>query len=242
MIASSAFPTITVVYDNREANPSLKADWGFSAWINFQDTTLLFDTGTKGRILMRNLRSLDLDSAEIEQVFLSHAHDDHTGGLRRLLRGGVRPIVNLHPSFPARFKRRIGRKTEVREVAPGQAICEHFYTTGEMHNRIEEHSLVIKTSLGLILVTGCAHPGIVKIIRRATELFDEKVCFAMGGFHLRSKNEAEIAAILSQFRSLGVEKVAPSHCSGDLAIEMFAEEYGENFIDSGVGKVIHVEK
>ena len=242
MIASSAFPAITVVYDNRESNPSLKTDWGFSAWINFQGTTLLFDTGTKGRILRRNLRSLDLDPAEVEQVFLSHAHDDHTGGLKRLLRGGARPIVNLHPSFPARFKRRTGRRTDIREVAPGQAIGEHFYTTGEMHNRIEEHSLVIRTSLGLILVTGCAHPGIVKIIRQATELFNEKVYLAIGGFHLRSKNEEEIAAILSQFRSLEVEKVAPSHCTGDLAIEMFAEEYGKDFIDSGVGKVIHVEK
>jgi 7,8-dihydropterin-6-yl-methyl-4-(beta-D-ribofuranosyl)aminobenzene 5'-phosphate synthase len=242
MIASSAFPTITVVYDNRESNSSLKTDWGFSAWITFQGTTLLFDTGAKGRILRRNLRTLDLDPAEIEQVFLSHAHDDHTGGLKRLLRRGARPIVNLHPSFPAKFKRCTGRRTDVREVAPGQALGDSLYTTGELHNRIEEHSLVIKTSLGLILVTGCAHPGIVKIIRRATELFDEKVYLAMGGFHLRSKNEEEITAILSQFRSLGVEKVAPSHCTGDLAIEMFAKEYGKDFIDSGIGKVIHVEE
>ena len=119
MIASSTLPTITVVYDNRESNPFLKTDWGFSAWISFRGETLLFDTGTKGRILRRNLRSLDLDPAEIEQVFLSHAHDDHTGGLRRLLRGGVRPTVNLHPSFPAKFKRRIGRKTDDPRSRPG---------------------------------------------------------------------------------------------------------------------------
>ena len=130
----------------------------------------------------------------------------------------------------------------IREVGPGQALGDSFFTTGELHNRIEEHSLVIETSLGLVLVTGCAHPGIVKIIRRAMELFDEKVYLAMGGFHLRSKNEEEIVAILNQFRLLGVEKVAPSHCTGDLAVEMFAEEYGQDFIHSGVGKVIHVEK
>ncbi|MBU0511629.1 MAG: MBL fold metallo-hydrolase, partial [Chloroflexi bacterium] len=77
---------------------------------------------------------------------------------------------------------------------------------------------------------------------QAKDLFDDSVRLVMGGFHLRSKSEAEMMAILADFRRLGVEKVAPSHCTGDQSIAMFAEEYGDDFIRSGAGKVFHVDE
>jgi 7,8-dihydropterin-6-yl-methyl-4-(beta-D-ribofuranosyl)aminobenzene 5'-phosphate synthase len=59
----------------------------------------------------------------------------------------------------------------------------------------------------------------------------------LGGFHPGSKSRAEISAIVADFRRLGVEQVAPCHCTGATASDMFAAEYGEGFIRTGVGKV-----
>jgi len=66
------------------------------------------------------------------------------------------------------------------------------------------------------------------------------VFLAMGGFHLGDKSETQISAILADLRQLGVERVAPSHCTGELAIRMFAEEYDDKFIRSGAGTVINI--
>ena len=63
----------------------------------------------------------------------------------------------------------------------------------------------------------------------------------LGGFHLGDLSENRIAVILADFRRLGVEKVAPCHCTGDLAIAMFEQEYGVDFVQVGVGKEIVVK-
>lgn len=233
--------TITVVYDNRSFDSRLKTAWGYSALVECRGHTLLFDTGGDTPTLLRNMKILGIDPAQIQSLVLSHNHNDHIGGLSGLLKTGVHPTVYLLPSFPTRFKRSVGRLTGIPEVTPGKSLAAGLYTTGEMNNRIAEQSLVIQTSRGLVIVTGCAHPGIVKIIERAKDLFNAPVHLVMGGFHLRSKNKTEMTAILADFCRLGVEKVAPSHCTGDKAVVMFTEEYGENYIQSGTGKIIHVE-
>jgi 7,8-dihydropterin-6-yl-methyl-4-(beta-D-ribofuranosyl)aminobenzene 5'-phosphate synthase len=187
------------------------------------------------------MRIVGVNPGRIQSLAISHNHRDHTGGLSSLLKAGSNPTVYLLPSFPNRFKRSVGRKTHVEDVKPGQFLAEGLYTTGEMHNHIAEQSLIIQTRKGLVIVTGCAHPGIVKIIERAKNLYDGPVYLVMGGFHLRGKNDFEMTAILADFRRLGVVKVAPSHCTGDRAIARFAEAYGEDYFQSGAGRIIYVE-
>jgi len=233
--------TITILYDNNAYDERLKAAWGFAALVTYQHRTLLFDTGGDGPALLGNMRALGIDPAGVEDVVLSHIHKDHTGGLGALLAVGARPVVYLLPSFPADFKRQVGRTARVVEVTPGQALSEGIFTTGEMGDRIREQALVIRTDCGLVVMTGCAHPGIVQIIARAQELFDAPVYLVVGGFHLRNKSKSEIATIIEGFRQMGVRKVAPCHCTGDRAIAMFASEYGDDFISAGVGRIITVE-
>jgi 7,8-dihydropterin-6-yl-methyl-4-(beta-D-ribofuranosyl)aminobenzene 5'-phosphate synthase len=62
----------------------------------------------------------------------------------------------------------------------------------------------------------------------------------VGGFHLGSATRQEIRRIISNFRDLGVRRVAPCHCTGDQAMRMFAEAYGSDFVQVGVGRVITV--
>jgi 7,8-dihydropterin-6-yl-methyl-4-(beta-D-ribofuranosyl)aminobenzene 5'-phosphate synthase len=230
--------TITIVYDNNDYDARLRSAWGFSALVAYRDHTLLFDTGGDGPTLMENMRILGIDPTQIESVVLSHAHGDHTGGLSALMEYGARPIVYLPPSFSTTFKNQVVLITEMIEVTPGLSIAQGMFTTGEMGQSIPEQALIIQTDQGLVVITGCAHPGIVEIVEQARVMFAEPVRLVLGGFHLGSKSKAEIGAILRDFRRLGVEQVAPCHCTGERAIAMFATEYGEDFIQAGVGRVL----
>jgi 7,8-dihydropterin-6-yl-methyl-4-(beta-D-ribofuranosyl)aminobenzene 5'-phosphate synthase len=233
--------TITIIYDNNLYDRRLKSAWGFSALVEYCDHILLFDTGGDGQILMENMRILKIDPDGIDSVVLSHAHQDHTGGLAALLGTGAKAVVYLLPSFPVSFKRQIEQYTQVGEVSPGQSFAEGLWTTGEIGGPIPEQALVVQTKQGLVVITGCAHPGIIAIVEQAKDMFAEPVRLVLGGFHLGSKNEAEIDAILKDFRRLGVKQVAPCHCTGDYAIARFAAEYGKDFIQVGVGSVIRLD-
>jgi 7,8-dihydropterin-6-yl-methyl-4-(beta-D-ribofuranosyl)aminobenzene 5'-phosphate synthase len=232
--------TITIVYDNNTYDERLKSAWGFSALVDYHDHTLLFDTGGDGRTLLENMRILGIDPTKIESILLSHTHSDHTGGLGDLLALGAYPSVYLPPSFSASYKKQIGKVAQVIEVTPGLRIAEGMYTTGEMGRSVLEQALVIQTDQGLVIVTGCAHPGIVEIVEKAKTLFDGHVYLVVGGFHLGSESKDKVNAIVEDFRHLGVEKVAPCHCTGDEAIAMFADEYGEDFWGVGAGRVIAI--
>jgi 7,8-dihydropterin-6-yl-methyl-4-(beta-D-ribofuranosyl)aminobenzene 5'-phosphate synthase len=227
---------ITVVYDNYAYDERLATDWGFAALVKYQGHTLLFDTGANGRILMQNMNILEIDPTRIDSVLLSHSHADHTGGLQTFLETGVHPTVYMPASFSTAFKNLVKQYTTVVETTPGQHIAEGLYTTGELGQSIREQALVIQLDTGLVVITGCAHPGIVSIIEKAQELFAEPIILVMGGFHLGGKSRAEIDVILRDFRRLGVQKVAPCHCTGEPAISMFAAEYGDDFIQVGAGK------
>jgi 7,8-dihydropterin-6-yl-methyl-4-(beta-D-ribofuranosyl)aminobenzene 5'-phosphate synthase len=233
--------TITVIYDNYPFDPKLTTAWGYSALIKYHDHTLLFDTGGDGQILMENMHALGIDPISIDSVVLSHAHDDHTGGLTTLLNTGITPVVYLLPSFPANLKRQIGELTQVSEVSPAQSLAEGIWTTGEVRGLIPEQALVIQTAQGLAVITGCAHPGIVAILEIIRETWDEPIYLVMGGFHLADKNDAQLGRILEDFRRLEVEKVAPSHCTGESAIFRFTDEYKQNFISIGAGSEIRCE-
>lgn len=233
--------SITILYDNNALDPRLTTAWGFSALVEYGDHTLLFDTGGDGRLLMENMRILEVAPTQIDSVMLSHAHEDHTGGLTALLNTGIEPTVYLLPSFPSAIKQRIEAYTQAIESIPGQSIVEGMWTTGELGTMIPEQALIIQTEQGLVIITGCAHPGIVEIIEQARQQFTEQVRLVLGGFHLGSTSEGEIATILAEFRRLGVEQAAPCHCTGDLAIGLFEQEYAENFIPVGVGSVLRFD-
>jgi 7,8-dihydropterin-6-yl-methyl-4-(beta-D-ribofuranosyl)aminobenzene 5'-phosphate synthase len=233
---------ITILYDNNPFDPRLKTDWGFSALLEFRGQTLLFDTGGDGRILLENMQVLGIEPAHVQSIVLSHAHGDHTGGLIALLDGHRKPTVYLLPSFADSYKNQVTQLTQVSEVTPGQLIADGILTTGEIKGNIPEQALLVRTENGLVIVTGCAHPGIVRIVESAIELTNDPVYLVLGGFHLGDKSETDIFAILTDFRRLGVQNVAPCHCSGENAIAMFAAEYGQAFVRVGVGTMITLDK
>jgi 7,8-dihydropterin-6-yl-methyl-4-(beta-D-ribofuranosyl)aminobenzene 5'-phosphate synthase len=91
-----------------------------------------------------------------------------------------------------------------------------------------------------VVITGCAHPNIARILEMVKTLRNEKIYMVFGGFHLLSKSDDQVKEIIKKFKELGVEKVGPTHCTGDRAIELFKEAYGKNYVPMGVGKVIKI--
>jgi 7,8-dihydropterin-6-yl-methyl-4-(beta-D-ribofuranosyl)aminobenzene 5'-phosphate synthase len=228
---------ITTVYDNETLDPKLASAWGFACLVG---DDLLFDTGGDSRRLLSNLKRMGIDPIGIGTVVLSHAHGDHTGGLGGLLSTGVRPTVYVPRSFPRRFRADVRALTKLVEVQGPVEIRPGIHTTGEVGRGIVEQALAVETADGLIVVTGCAHPGVVEMVRRAKESVGGGVALVIGGFHLGSAGRRQVERVITDFRDLGVRKVAPCHCTGDRAIRMFAEEYQNDFVKVGVGRVITV--
>jgi len=232
---------MTIIYDNNSFDEDLEKDWGFSCFIKGLEKCILFDTGKKGHILLSNMEKLGIHPEEIDLVFLSHSHKDHTDGLGAILTKNSKIEVWLPEFFSSSFKEAIKAEgATLAEVDNFQKICEGAYTTGVISGWIKEQSLILDTDQGLIVVTGCAHPRIVKIIFTAKELLEKGVYMVFGGFHLAGFLEDEIEGIISRFRSLRVKKVGPCHCSGDSSRMLFAKEYKDNFIKIGIGKKIKV--
>jgi len=237
---------ITVLYDNTVAEDRFLAGWGFAALIEYRGHTLLMDGGLNPYILRRNMDSLGIAPSRIEAIVLSHAHGDHSYGLRALVDRRVRPRLYLLGAFPKADtdRDRLGDKFTLEEAAPGQELIPGVFTTGEMtagqgfYGRTPEQSLVITTDSGLVIITGCAHPGVVFIVRRATEMFGGPVRLVMGGFHLVDKSAAEIGQVVTDFRTLGVRRVGATHCTGAPAIAQFAEAYGGDYVRLGAGRVL----
>ncbi len=233
--------TVTILYENNASDPRLETAWGFSCLVEGLEKTILFDTGGDASLLLRNMRALGIDPQNVDVVVISHIHNDHLGGLAGFLEENPAVTVYLPQSFPENIKsatREAG--AEVVAVHGPVEICEHALSTGELGDSIQEQSLVLETTQGLVVITGCAHPGVVNIVRRAQELTGEEVALVLGGFHLGGASEAEIASIVEDFRRLGVRRVAPCHCSGDVARRLFGETYGENFIPAGVGSRLEI--
>lgn len=233
----------TIVYNNVSWDENLTTAWGMSCLIDFEDKSLLFDTGGNGSILLDNMKRLKIDPKRIDIVVLSHIHTDHVGGLWSLLRENSDIIIYLPESFPEDFKNRI-RKSGARfiSVRKPTEICENIYSTGELGGvRMKEQSLIIDTPRGLVVVTGCAHPGIVNIVMKAKELLKDKIHLVLGGFHLMAYSEEEVEDIIEDLKELNVEKIAPSHCTGGKPIELFREAWGEDFLELGCGAVFEVE-
>lgn len=231
--------TIIITYDNNSHVEGLIPEWGFSCVVKGPDKTILFDTGGDGSILMSNVRKLGIEPKDIDIVFLSHAHWDHIGGLETFLKSNPDVAVYLLPSFERGFKQQVAELgADVIEVREPVEICPYVHSTGRLGTGIKEQSLILQTDKGLIVITGCAHPGIVHIIRKAKDLLKDDVLLAMGGFHLVRSGRAEIGSVITGFREAGVKYAAPCHCSGDEARDLFSREYKQHYLDIGAGRLI----
>jgi len=228
--------TLTILYDNNPFDDGCMTDWGFSCLIELEDETILFDTGGDPGVFAHNIEVLGVDVTEIDSIVLSHEHGDHVGGIDVVLDANPDVSVYLPETFPYRIKSNIRVKgAEVVETSNATVVCEGVATTRVLSANPDEQALMVNTPLGLILVTGCSHPGVENLARDALNLTGGEIYLAVGGYHLGGTTRGQLEALIEEMKGLGVLKVAPTHCSGDLARQVFREGYRDDYIDVGVG-------
>jgi len=228
--------SITILYDNNPGPAGLATDWGFSCLIQADEQVLLFDTGGDGKLLLANMKKLGVEPVQVKTVLLSHHHRDHLGGLDAFLALHGDVDVYYPATMGTGFADRI-RKAGARPIAVTDStmITPGLYTTGMTGADIPEQALVAETPTGLVVVTGCAHPGIMPMVEKARTIVSGPVRLAFGGFHLFKTNEARLRTMAVAMQAAGVQKIAPCHCSGDKAREVFQQIFRDNYLAVGVG-------
>jgi 7,8-dihydropterin-6-yl-methyl-4-(beta-D-ribofuranosyl)aminobenzene 5'-phosphate synthase len=231
---------ITITYDNNNYNKELKSAWGYSCLVEGSNKTILFDTGGDEKILMPNLTALGIDPEQTDLIFISHEHWDHTSGLFKLLNQKSGVNVYIGKSFSSTIIKEIKELgSNPVKVDDPMIVTKNCLSSGEMKSYVKnEQSLFIDTTSGLVVITGCAHPGIVDIVERAKKLTKKDVLIVIGGFHLVNTREEDIRAIVSRLKNMGVCHVASTHCSGPKARKIFKEVYRDNYLNCGVGRII----
>jgi 7,8-dihydropterin-6-yl-methyl-4-(beta-D-ribofuranosyl)aminobenzene 5'-phosphate synthase len=230
---------ITIITDNYTFAPNTKPDWGFSCLIEGTDKTILFDTGAKPDLFQHNVTQLRIDLRKVQQVVISHDHQDHTGGLALMLKQNPSAQAYLLTSFSHELTSAVKQSgAQYVPVKQPVEICRDVFLTGELGDQITEQALVINSNKGLIVITGCAHPGIIRMLQKVRELFSREFLLVMGGFHLLQQPETEVNKIVAQFKEMGISYCGATHCTGERPIAMFKEAYGSRFVPIGTGRVI----
>lgn len=235
---------IRVLFDNTSAREDLQRSWGFSALVDFRGHRILFDTGSDPILLLEHLEKMQIDPKSIEHAVISHQHGDHLRGVYWVFEKNPQMKIHFLDNFPEEAFRRAAalnmkphRVKEPFEVVPG------IYSTGPVDGLPPEQSLLIETSQGLVMLVGCSHPGLVKLVETArSQRKQDSIRLLLGGYHLLRAPPNEIKTTIEKLQELNVTTVVPAHCSGDLAKELFQTAYGNQFDVAGAGRRIVLDQ
>lgn len=206
---------ITIVYDNCLNKQGLKTGWGFSALIETNpEKSILFDTGNDDVALLYNMEKLGINPELIDAIVISHSHSDHTGGLAGILE------VNRHATIylPSSIKRTISGRKVISVNQPLQ-ITGNVFSIGELKGM--EQSLAIKTGKGVIVITGCSHPGVGTILDAAAVLGG--IYGIVGGMH----------GFRDFSRLDGLSLICPCHCTRYK--EDLESRFPDQYVECGAG-------
>ncbi len=232
---------IIVVDNNPDSSGTLRSCWGLSILVKTKQGLILFDTGPDPALLKHNLVKLGIDPKDIKAVVISHSHGDHTSGLPFILKN--------HPGIPVYIPAGSSKYLEEYILKYGGVpiivnkttmIMNGVYVLGELYGPPWEQSLVVNSDKGYILLVGCSHPGIVRITEHLINDLGKPPYLVIGGFHMAGDPLTECKEVVEELIGLGVEKIAPIHCSGDTIRELLRREYPNHYISVHTGSIIRI--
>jgi 7,8-dihydropterin-6-yl-methyl-4-(beta-D-ribofuranosyl)aminobenzene 5'-phosphate synthase len=157
---------------------------------------------------------------------------------QRYYNGSPPEIMRFGSAWPTANFQLVDKSTEITPNIHLVTLVSDKPGTLELH----ELSLVINTSERLVIVVGCSHPGIDKIIESASAI-NSHIHFIVGGFHLVVAPDSDIEKIVSALHEqFKVEYVAPGHCTGEPAFSALKRAFGDHYIYAGLGTTFTVSQ
>jgi 7,8-dihydropterin-6-yl-methyl-4-(beta-D-ribofuranosyl)aminobenzene 5'-phosphate synthase len=252
----------------------LDGEPGVSYLIRADGTSLLFDAGLNASrrapsALARNAATLGVDLQSLDGIVISHLHPDHVGGTASVFRRTFRlssaaPMPKGLPGYvptPMRHDRaEIVLTTGPRVVAPGIAVLPPLPRVLFWSGPVAEQALVVNVrGFGLVVVSGCGHPGIERMLAATEMVLDVPIRAVVGGLHLpvhalgtplivqatlgspywpwRPIGERDVAEAIAAIRARGPRIIAlSSHDSTPWTYDAFERAFGEQYRTLRVGE------
>ena len=257
-------------------------EWGFAALVEADGRQLLVDTGARPETVLSNMRDLKIDLSKVENVVLTHFHDDHTGGLMTLRAemkkrnpaalSQVHEATGFFYSRPSSDGREGNSMIAIRPQyeATGGRFVEHdraaeilpgVWVTGPIPRKFPERnwsgsgkvrtpggvvedtipddqSVIVATSDGLVLITGCGHAGVVNILTATDEQFGHRpIRSVIGGIHMFAAKDEQVDWTADKLKNFGVRYFIGAHCTGIESVHRMRNRMGLSRQTAVVGAV-----
>jgi 7,8-dihydropterin-6-yl-methyl-4-(beta-D-ribofuranosyl)aminobenzene 5'-phosphate synthase len=215
---------ITVLVDNLAPEGRASAH-GFSALVEAGGSKVLFDTGPDGDLLMGAMEAEGLNVADLDLVVVSHAHRDHSGGLSRLLFDRPRLSVSAPLRAAPAIAKMLPREAVVLGEQGPRDLAPNLRTTGDLQGDIPEQALLLNTSKGLVLLTGCGHQGLGMLLSAA----GGNVTMVVGGLHDLEEEDVGLTSL---------DSMVVCHCTPRKRLLAHTHDW---IVVGGVGTVLEFE-
>jgi 7,8-dihydropterin-6-yl-methyl-4-(beta-D-ribofuranosyl)aminobenzene 5'-phosphate synthase len=146
--------------------------------------------------------------------------------------GGAPPdVMRFGSAWPGANFQLVDKTVEIASGIHLISLVSDKTGTLELH----ELSLAINTPDGMVLVVGCSHPGIDKIVEAASTI-NPRIHLIAGGFHLLVASDPDIEKIVTALHdTFNVQYVAPGHCTGEPAFTALRKAFGDRYLYAGLG-------
>lgn len=151
--------------------------------------------------------------------------------------GAPPEIMRFGTAFPGANIQLIDKTTE---VSPGITLIA-LVSDASGTRELKELSLAIKTPDGMVLVVGCAHPGLEAIVAEAARI-DPHIHFVAGGFHFVVASDLVIDGVTATMRdTFKVDYIAPGHCTGEPTFAAMQKAFGNRYLYAGLGTILNAD-
>lgn len=264
------------------SRPDLQREAGVSYLVKTDDNVILFDVGFNGARadpspLQQNMRTLGVRIEDIDTVVISHNHLDHVGGLKWSRQGtfaignGQTNLLGKQVFTPVPMHHpEISTITSTRPIAVGKGVA----TTGTIPRelfvlgRVDEQALAVNVDgKGIVLIVGCGHQTVQKLLERTQQVFGLPLYGLIGGLHypvpsgrdrmlgvvdlqrlfaskgwLHPPTDADVNAGIERLKAEQPTIIALSpHDSHDEVIARFRSAFGTRYRDLRVGDPILIQ-
>jgi 7,8-dihydropterin-6-yl-methyl-4-(beta-D-ribofuranosyl)aminobenzene 5'-phosphate synthase len=222
---------IQVLAEGFTPEQRVRGEWGLSLLIN---DNILFDTFGHPEIIEKNIKNYNAEIRGVKNVIISHNHWDHVSGLRTVLQNMKSPTVCL-PQIDEKLLK-ISRQYDASTIVSDEKGTHEdgYILTGAIKAKLKndsfmEQGLILEGKKGPVLIVGCSHPGIIKMVKHSKKLIKKSIYGVIGGLHLKDSSNKKILKIAQSLKNIGVKSVYAGHCTGAAACKILKSKFGAHF-------------